>query len=97
MSAALLFKILIILILLAILVSLASGMFFLVNDKGQTRRTLTSLTVRISLSIALFVLLFIGYAMGLIKPHGLGIESTQTEKALPQAAPSSTKQQKDQL
>ena len=91
MSATLIFKILIILILLAIIISLASGMFFLVNDKGQTRRTLTSLTVRISLSIALFVLLFIGYAMDLIKPHGV-MESTQTEKALPGTAPSSVKQ-----
>ncbi len=87
MTASLLFKILIILILIAILVSLASGMFFLVKDKGQTKRTVNSLTFRVSLSVALFVLLFVGYATGLIVPHGL--VPAKTEKALPEAAPSS--------
>jgi hypothetical protein len=86
MTASLLFKIVIILLLLAILVSLASGLFFMIKDKGQTQRAVTSLTFRISISIALFVMLFVGYATGLIKPHG--IVPPQTEKALPQAAPS---------
>jgi DUF2909 family protein len=86
MTASLVFKIAIILLLLAILVSLAFGMFFMIKDKGQTRRAVTSLTFRISISIALFILLFVGYASGLIKPHG--IMPPQTEKALPQATPS---------
>jgi len=81
MTAAILFKILIIILLIAILVSLASGMFFMVRDKGKTRRTVTSLTYRITISIVLFVLLFVGYATGLIKPHG--VRPPQTEKALP--------------
>jgi len=86
MTTPFLFKIVIILLLLAIFVSLASGLFFMIKDKGQTSRAVTSLTFRITISIALFVMLFIGYASGLIKPHG--IVPLKTEKALPEAAPS---------
>lgn len=64
-------KILIVAALVAILISLASGMFFLVKDKGQTERTAKALTVRIVLSISLFALLMLGIFTGYIKPHGL--------------------------
>ena len=81
MSGPLIFKSAVILLLIIILVALFSGMFFLVRDKGQSDRTVKSLTVRIVLSIALFLLLLIGFATGLIQPHG--ITPPQTEKALP--------------
>lgn len=81
MSGAVLFKALIILLLLVILVALSSGMFFLVKDKGESDRTVKSLTLRIVLSVVLFLLLFIGLATGLIEPHG--ITPVKTEKALP--------------
>lgn len=71
MSGPLIFKIVIVVLLLVILVSLASGMVFLVKDKGKSERTVKSLTLRIVLSIALFILLFIGLATGLIRPHGV--------------------------
>lgn len=83
MTLAFIFKIIVFLLLAIILVSLASGMFFLVKDKGSSDKTVISLTVRISLSILLFILLFIGMATGLIEPHGLFPEqTTETEKAL---------------
>ena len=81
MSGPVIFKGVVILLLIIILVALFSGMFFLVRDKGQTDRTVKSLTVRIVLSIVLFILLIIGFATGLIEPHG--IAPPQTEKALP--------------
>ena len=85
MTAAFIFKLIVFALLAVILVSLASGMFFLVRDKGQSNNTVKSLTVRISLSILLFVLLFIGLATGLIKPHGIMPEeqSAETEKTAP--------------
>ena len=64
-------KILIIAALAAIIVSLASGMVFLVKDKGQTERTAKALTVRISLSVLLFGLVMLGIFTGHIKPHGI--------------------------
>ncbi|MBM2829991.1 MAG: uncharacterized protein HW411_781 [Gammaproteobacteria bacterium] len=81
MSGPLIFKSAVILLLIIIVVALFSGMFFLIRDKGQSDRTVKSLTVRIVLSIVLFLLLIIGFATGLIQPHG--IFPPQTEKALP--------------
>jgi hypothetical protein len=66
-----LLKIAIIILLFAILFSLGSGLFFMIRDKGQTQRTAKALTVRITLSIGLFVLLMVAYAAGLITPHGI--------------------------
>lgn len=71
MSGPAIFKIVVVVLLAIILISLASGLIFLIRDKGKSDRTVKSLTLRIVLSIALFVLLFIGFAAGLIKPHGI--------------------------
>lgn len=65
------FKIIVIILLLMILASLGSGLFFLIHDQGKNRRTVKALTLRIGLSVALFLLLMLAYALGLIKPHGL--------------------------
>jgi hypothetical protein len=67
-----LIKILIVACLLGIVVSLGSGLFHLVNDKSQSNRMINALTVRVVLSVALFVLLFVGWRMGMLQPHGLG-------------------------
>jgi len=63
-------KIIVILFLLAIVGSLFSGLFFLMKDKGTSERTVRALTVRVSLSVLLFILLLIGFATGLLQPHG---------------------------
>lgn len=73
MSAAILFKIYIAIIFLAIICSLASGLFFIVNNDPKSNRLVTSLTFRITLSIILFISLIIGYMFGWIQPHGLGV------------------------
>jgi len=62
-------KLLAAVMLLAILISLGTGFFYLMKDKGQSDRTVKALTVRIALSITLFVLLLIAAATGLITPH----------------------------
>ena len=59
-------KIVVILFLVFILGSLFSALYFLVRDKGQGERTVKALTVRISLSVVLFVLLMLGYYFGVI-------------------------------
>jgi hypothetical protein len=64
-------KIIIVLFLFAIIGSLFSGLFYLVRDKGTSERTVRALTVRISLSVLLFILLMIGYATGVLQPHGI--------------------------
>ena len=64
-----LIKILIVAVLFAIVVSLGSGLFHLVRDEGQSKRMVNALTVRIALSVLLFILLFIAWSQGLITPH----------------------------
>ena len=57
-------KIIILLLLALILISLGAGMFSLIKDRGETNRTVKFLTIRIVLSIALFVLLVVSFLMG---------------------------------
>ena len=59
-------------ILLGLIVfSLAEAMFFLARDDGKRDRTrmVRALTVRISLSLLLFLVLIAGYFFGFIEPH----------------------------
>lgn len=65
-------KILIVACLIGIVASLGSGLFHLVNDKGESKKMVTALTVRIALSVALFILLFIAWSQGMIQPHSIG-------------------------
>lgn len=63
------FKILVIVLLLAVVSSLFSGLFFLNRDRGQSRRTVRALTWRIGLSLLLFMTLMLGYHFGYL-PFG---------------------------
>lgn len=67
-----LIKLLILVCLLGILISLGSGMFHLVNDKSRSKKMVNALTVRVALSVALFILLLLAWSQGLLQPHGLG-------------------------
>jgi hypothetical protein len=65
-----LLKLFIVAALLLIIGSLFSALFYLMKDKGQGKRTVKALTLRISLSLGLFLLLMIGYYTGIIgQPH----------------------------
>ncbi|MBS1189083.1 MAG: hypothetical protein H6R10_875 [Rhodocyclaceae bacterium] len=59
-------KPLVILMLLAIVGSLFSGLFFLYRDKGAGNRAVRALTLRIGLSIGLFLILMLAFRFGLI-------------------------------
>lgn len=65
------FKILVVIVLCTILFSLGSGLIFMFRDKGRSDRMLKALTLRIALSVGLFVLLMLAYATGFITPHGV--------------------------
>lgn len=62
-------KIIIVLALIAIVGSLFSALYFLAKDKTGGDRTVRALTIRIGLSITLFLLLMLGYYFGLIGQH----------------------------
>ena len=49
-----------------ILFSLFSALYFLIKDKGSSTRTVKALTIRVVLSIVLFVLLVLSFHFGFI-------------------------------
>ncbi len=65
-------KLLIVACLIGIVISLGKGLFHLVHDKSSSSSTVKALTVRIVLSVALFLLLLLAWSQGLIQPHGIG-------------------------
>ena len=63
-------KVIVVLFLLAILGSLGSGLYYLMKDKGSSDRTVRALTIRISLSVLLFILMMLGYLRGTAMSSG---------------------------
>ncbi|MBL78983.1 MAG: hypothetical protein CMH70_02930 [Nitrosomonadaceae bacterium] len=51
---------------LFIFYSLASALFFMLKDKGQSTRMVKSLTIRIGLSVVLFIILMTSYYFGIL-------------------------------
>lgn len=58
-------------IFIGILASLGSALVHLVRGRESSERTAKALTVRIGMSVGLFVLLFLLWWAGLIRPHGI--------------------------
>ncbi|WP_133512790.1 twin transmembrane helix small protein [Candidatus Thiosymbion oneisti] len=69
----LMYKIPVIIILGFIVFSLAQGMYYLAKDDGDEDKTrvVKALTVRIVLSLTLFLLLILGYFLGMLQPSPL--------------------------
>ena len=59
-------RIIVILFIIVILGSLGSALYYMIHDRGTTERTVKALTVRVALSVALFLLLMLGFHFGLI-------------------------------
>jgi flagellar basal body-associated protein FliL len=84
------------LFMIAIVFSLGSALYYLVYNREHSERTVKALTIRIGLSLILFILLFAAFGMGLIKPHGLNPianTQTQTKTTTPHPQSANTKQQ----
>lgn len=61
----------VIIVLICIVASLFSALFFMFRDKGDSRRMVRALTLRVALSVTLFLLLMAGFYFGLIGRAGL--------------------------
>lgn len=68
----LLFKLILVILLLFVVGSLFTALYFLVKDPSRSKRVVRSLSWRIGLSLFILLLLFIGIQVGLITPHGVG-------------------------
>lgn len=64
-------KFLILATLFGIVASLGTALFHMASGQGDPTKTVKALTVRISLSVALFVFLLISWYFGLIEPHAM--------------------------
>ena len=70
-------KLLVLVLFLGILASLGSALLRLVRKRDEddgrdaSERMAKALTVRVGLSVGLFILLFVLFALGVIQPHGL--------------------------
>ncbi len=62
-------RIIIVIALIGIIASLGSALVFLVRDRGSTSRTVNALTVRVGLSVTLFLFILFSYWMGWIEPR----------------------------
>jgi len=62
-------KFIVLLLLGFIVISLFSGLYFLVKDKGQTNRTANALSVRIGLSIVVIIIIMIAGVTGVIETN----------------------------
>ena len=62
-------RIIILFALAGILLSLGSALVYLIRDRGTTNRTVNALTVRVGISVALFLFILFSYWMGWIQPR----------------------------
>ncbi|MDP1771609.1 MAG: twin transmembrane helix small protein [Methylobacter sp.] len=76
-------KSIVIIAFILIIISLGSALFHLIKHKPQEQsgKTVKALTFRITLSIVLFIFIFIALATGMITPHGLGARMHQAPTA----------------
>jgi len=49
-----------------IVFSLASGLYFVFRDRGDSQRAVKALALRVGLSVGLFVLLMVAYYFGFV-------------------------------
>ncbi|MGQ5523557.1 twin transmembrane helix small protein [Chitinimonas sp. PSY-7] len=64
-------KIIIVLLIIGILIALGSALFALIKHKGSSDRTVKALTIRVAMSVGLFLLLMLAAKFGYIQPHGV--------------------------
>jgi hypothetical protein len=61
-------KIVLVALLGLVVISLFSGLFFVYKDKGNSKRAVNALTLRIALSILIIVIVIASYFLGLLPP-----------------------------
>lgn len=64
-------EILIVVTLVAIIASLGHALFSMSSGPTDSKAMVRALTIRITLSVALFALLMLGWYTGHLQPHGL--------------------------
>ncbi len=83
MPSVAMIKIFFVIVFLLILASLGSALFHLVkhNEEESSTKTAKALTIRIGLSLALFIIMAVLLLTGVIQPQGIGakIQAQKTQ------------------
>lgn len=64
-------RLLVVAALIAIVASLGTALYHLASGRGDSAKMVRALSLRVGLSIALFVLLLFAWHYGLISPHAV--------------------------
>lgn len=64
-------KIFVVALLLIVIVSLGSALFYMMKDRGNSKRMVRALTIRISVSVVAFLLILLFAATGIIEPNSV--------------------------
>lgn len=59
-------KIVVVILLFMVIISLFSGLYFVMKDKGNSKRAVKALTYRVVFSMSIFLLLALGFHFGWI-------------------------------
>jgi Protein of unknown function (DUF2909) len=59
-------KIVVVILLFMVIVSLFSGLYFVMKDKGNSKRAVKALTYRVAFSMGVFLFLMAGFYFGWI-------------------------------
>lgn len=65
------YKVALVILLLVVLFNLGQALYFMMTDKGDSKRTVWALTRRIGLSVLLILMVIFGIWMGWLQPHGI--------------------------
>jgi len=66
------YKVALVIMFLIVVFNLGQALYFMMTDKGASKRTAWALTRRIGLSIVLIAMIMLGIWMGWLQPHGVG-------------------------
>lgn len=64
-------KALLLILFIAVVISLFSGLFFLIKDQGHSNRSVNSLFYRVAFSALIIAVLLYGFYTGELEPQGL--------------------------
>ena len=64
-------KIFVVALLLIVIVSLGSALFYMMKDRGNSKRMVRALTIRISVSVVAFLLILLFAVTGIIEPNSV--------------------------
>lgn len=65
-------KLILVLLLVAVVISLFTSLYFMFHDRGKSKRMVNTLMIRVILSFALIAYVVVAYLLGWIHPHGVG-------------------------